>query len=175
MAGEAPTMLGLDLPDVARWSDRVVVALGKNPSVFTGPGTNTYLVGTGARLRVAPIDERGELTFLEMNPRIRRGQGRAESELEFFPLRRHGDVLVQTEVVPRLHRAGDADHHRSRLVRSRPERDDVPVIRAERERRSVELNVPGGTAGRSLDDDSGTFGGRPRGVHFRFVLAVHPE
>lgn len=49
MAGGAPTMIGLELPDVARWSDRVVVALGQNPSVFTGPGTNTYLVGTGPR------------------------------------------------------------------------------------------------------------------------------
>ena len=44
----APTMIGLHLPDVATWSDRVVVALGQNPSVFTGPGTNTYLVGTGS-------------------------------------------------------------------------------------------------------------------------------
>jgi len=41
-------MLGMELPDSARWSDRVVVALGQNPSAFTGPGTNTYLVGTGA-------------------------------------------------------------------------------------------------------------------------------
>jgi glyoxylase-like metal-dependent hydrolase (beta-lactamase superfamily II) len=42
------TMIGLELPDVDRWSDRVIVALGQNPNVFTGPGTNTYLVGTGA-------------------------------------------------------------------------------------------------------------------------------
>jgi glyoxylase-like metal-dependent hydrolase (beta-lactamase superfamily II) len=40
-------MLGLSLPDVDEWSERVVVALGQNPGVFTGPGTNTYLVGTG--------------------------------------------------------------------------------------------------------------------------------
>ena len=40
-------MIGLTMPDFARWSDRVVVALGQNPSVFTGPGTNTYLIGTG--------------------------------------------------------------------------------------------------------------------------------
>lgn len=42
-------MLGLSLPDVDVWSPRVVVALGQNPSAFTGPGTNTYLVGTGPR------------------------------------------------------------------------------------------------------------------------------
>jgi glyoxylase-like metal-dependent hydrolase (beta-lactamase superfamily II) len=44
-----PTMIGLELPDVDRWSERVVVALGKNPSIFTGPGTNTFLIGTGKR------------------------------------------------------------------------------------------------------------------------------
>jgi endoribonuclease LACTB2 len=43
----APVMLGMKLPDVDVWSERVTVALGQNPSVFTGPGTNTYLVGTG--------------------------------------------------------------------------------------------------------------------------------
>jgi len=43
----APTMIGLSLPDVDVWSLRVVVALGQNPGLFTGPGTNTYLVGTG--------------------------------------------------------------------------------------------------------------------------------
>jgi glyoxylase-like metal-dependent hydrolase (beta-lactamase superfamily II) len=40
-------MLGLRMPDVDVWSERVVVALGQNPGLFTGPGTNTYLVGTG--------------------------------------------------------------------------------------------------------------------------------
>ena len=49
MTQTANTMIGLKLPEVDRWSDRVVVALGMNPSLFTGPGTNTYLVGTGAR------------------------------------------------------------------------------------------------------------------------------
>ncbi len=42
-------MLGMVQPDVDVWSDRVVTALGQNPGVFTGPGTNTYLVGTGRR------------------------------------------------------------------------------------------------------------------------------
>ena len=40
-------LLGTKLPDVDVWSPRVTVALGQNPSLFTGPGTNTYLVGTG--------------------------------------------------------------------------------------------------------------------------------
>jgi glyoxylase-like metal-dependent hydrolase (beta-lactamase superfamily II) len=47
MAGKPQTMIGLELPDVDVWSDRVVVALGQNPSIFTGPGTNTYLIGSG--------------------------------------------------------------------------------------------------------------------------------
>ncbi len=47
MADKPPVMLGLQMPDVDVWSDRVVVGLGQNPSQFTGPGTNTYLVGTG--------------------------------------------------------------------------------------------------------------------------------
>ena len=45
----APVMLGMTLPDVDVWSERIAVALGQNPSPFTGPGTNTYLVGTGRR------------------------------------------------------------------------------------------------------------------------------
>jgi glyoxylase-like metal-dependent hydrolase (beta-lactamase superfamily II) len=43
------TMIGVTLPDVDVWSERVVVALGQNPGIFTGPGTNTYLVGTGRK------------------------------------------------------------------------------------------------------------------------------
>jgi endoribonuclease LACTB2 len=42
-------MLGLNMPDVDVWSDRVVTVLGQNPGPFTGPGTNTYIVGTGRR------------------------------------------------------------------------------------------------------------------------------
>jgi len=48
MTTAAVTMIGLELPDVDVWSDRVVVALGQNPGLFTGPGTNSYLIGTGS-------------------------------------------------------------------------------------------------------------------------------
>ncbi len=41
-------MIGLSLPEVDVWSERVTTALGMNPGLFTGPGTNTYLVGTGS-------------------------------------------------------------------------------------------------------------------------------
>lgn len=42
-------MIGLSMPDIDTWSERVVTVLGQNPSAFTGPGTNTYLVGTSAK------------------------------------------------------------------------------------------------------------------------------
>jgi glyoxylase-like metal-dependent hydrolase (beta-lactamase superfamily II) len=42
-----PVLHGTELPSVDVWSPRVTVALGQNPSAFTGPGTNSYLVGTG--------------------------------------------------------------------------------------------------------------------------------
>src|SRR5258707_8106502 len=43
------SMIGLKLPDFARHSDRVATVLGHNPGPFTGPGTNTYVVGIGRR------------------------------------------------------------------------------------------------------------------------------
>src|SRR5262245_37416591 len=56
-------MLGMALPDVDTWSERVVVALGQNPGAFTGPGTNTYLVGTG-RERILLDTGQGLPTYL---------------------------------------------------------------------------------------------------------------
>jgi len=50
MSDQDPEILGgTKLPDVAQLSPIVSVALGQNPSMFTGPGTNTYLVGTGEK------------------------------------------------------------------------------------------------------------------------------
>lgn len=43
------SMIGLKLPDCARHSERVATVLGHNPGPFTGPGTNTYIVGVGRR------------------------------------------------------------------------------------------------------------------------------
>jgi len=43
------SMMGLKLPDYARLSPRVATVLGHNPGPFTGPGTNTYIIGTGSR------------------------------------------------------------------------------------------------------------------------------
>ncbi|HUK35256.1 MAG TPA: hypothetical protein VLV86_15170, partial [Vicinamibacterales bacterium] len=43
------SMAGMRMPEAAVWSPLVTVVLGQNPSIFTGPGTNTYLIGAGRR------------------------------------------------------------------------------------------------------------------------------
>lgn len=50
MADSSPAILGgTHLPSVLTLSALVAVALGQNPSMFTGPGTNTYLIGRGRK------------------------------------------------------------------------------------------------------------------------------
>lgn len=43
------SMIGMNLRDIDRWSKLVTVVLGQNPGPFTGPGTNTYLIGSGPK------------------------------------------------------------------------------------------------------------------------------
>jgi glyoxylase-like metal-dependent hydrolase (beta-lactamase superfamily II) len=58
-------MIGLDMPHIDRWSSRVVVVLGQNPGPFTGPGTNTFIVGTG-RARLLLDTGQGISTYLDL-------------------------------------------------------------------------------------------------------------
>jgi endoribonuclease LACTB2 len=43
------SMIGLKMPDYQRVTPRVATVLGQNPNPFTGPGTNTWIVGTSKR------------------------------------------------------------------------------------------------------------------------------
>jgi len=77
-------MWGMKVPDIERWSERVVVVRGQNPGPFTGPGTNTYLVGTGARpLLIDPGS--GEASYLPLLERALREEVATDAP---------GDVLV---------------------------------------------------------------------------------
>jgi glyoxylase-like metal-dependent hydrolase (beta-lactamase superfamily II) len=67
-------MIGLSMPESAVWSPRVVTALGLNPGIFTGPGTNTYLVGTGAR-RILVDTGQGVPAFVEVLERAMKRAG----------------------------------------------------------------------------------------------------
>lgn len=66
-------MIGLAMPELDVWSPRVTVALGMNPGLFTGPGTNTYLVGTGAK-RILLDTGQGSAAYL---PVLERAMARA--------------------------------------------------------------------------------------------------
>jgi len=61
------SMIGVRVPDLAVWSPRVTVVLGQNPGWFTGPGTNTFLVGTGKRALLLDTGQGAEayLTLLD--------------------------------------------------------------------------------------------------------------
>jgi len=80
------------MPDFDRWSDRVVVALGQNPSSFTGPGTNTYLVGTG-EARILLDSGHGVEAYLPVLERAMEATG--EYAFEMHPLA-DGDY-IETE------------------------------------------------------------------------------
>lgn len=74
MSAPAPNvMIGLAMPELDVWSPRVTTALGMNPSLFTGPGTNTYLVGSGPK-RVLLDTGQGAPAYL---PVLERAMARA--------------------------------------------------------------------------------------------------
>ncbi len=111
MAVIKDSMFGMSAPDVERWSSRVVVVRGLNPGPFTGPGTNTYVIGTGERrvLLDTGSGQEGYVPLLESA--LRDECGGADP----------GDVLV-THVHPD-HIGGCADvvaHFGPRRVYKRP-------------------------------------------------------
>lgn len=65
MTSAPNTMIGLRMPNHANWSERVHTVLGQNPSLFAGPGTNSYLIGTGAR-RILLDPGQGVLDYLDV-------------------------------------------------------------------------------------------------------------
>ena len=71
MTSNAPVMLGMTLPDVDVWSERVTVALGQNPSVFSGPGTKHLL----DRHRIPTLAPRSGPGRGGLPPRARAGDG----------------------------------------------------------------------------------------------------
>lgn len=85
-------MYGMTLPDLDRWSERVAVVRGLNPGPFTGPGTNTYLIGTGRRpiLLDAGSGRAGYLPLLEKGLQDLAG---AEEPGEILVTHVHGDHI----------------------------------------------------------------------------------
>ena len=72
------SMAGLKLPDFDVWSEHVSTVLGQNPGPFTGPGTNTYLVGTGKR----PILLDTGIGFDVYDPLLERGLSETKGATE---------------------------------------------------------------------------------------------
>jgi ribonuclease/clavin/mitogillin len=104
--GELPTrivtdsMIGLAMPDIATWSARVVVVLGQNPGPFTGPGTNTYLIGTGRRPLLLDTGQ-GLPQYLPLLERAVRDQRAAEGLQAIVLTHGHADHMGGVESVQR--------------------------------------------------------------------------
>lgn len=86
------SMLGMNMPDIDAWSERVIVVLGQNPGVFTGPGTNTYLIGTGTR-RILLDTGQGIPAYLPLLERALAGAGGAGALQEIVLTHGHPDHM----------------------------------------------------------------------------------
>lgn len=95
------SMIGLKLPDFARHSDRVATVLGKNPGPFTGPGTNTYIVGTGKRPILLDTGA-GVPAYEELLPHALREVSRSESLERIVCTHAHPDHIGG---VPQVYRS----------------------------------------------------------------------
>ncbi len=85
-------MWGMRLPDIERWSERVVVARGRNPGPFTGPGTNTCLIGTGPR-RILLDTGSGRPEYLPILKQALAGEAGAAEIAEIVVTHVHPDHL----------------------------------------------------------------------------------
>lgn len=86
------TMLGLEMRDIDVWSDRVAVVLGQNPGPFTGPGTNTYLVGK-ARRRILLDTGQGVPAYMPLLEQALTGTLHAEGLQEIVLTHAHVDHI----------------------------------------------------------------------------------
>ena len=60
------SLYGQRLPDVERLSGCVVCVRALNPGFFTGPGTNTYIVGTGRRRVLIDAGDAGVDAYISL-------------------------------------------------------------------------------------------------------------
>src|SRR5260370_36908056 len=89
------SMIGLKLPDYTRLSPRVATVLGHNPGPFTGPGTNTYIVGVGRRPLLLDTGA-GVPGYEELLPQARKEVSSNGDLGRVLPTHAHGDHLDGT-------------------------------------------------------------------------------
>lgn len=92
------SMVGMTMLDVDRWSGAVTVVLGQNPGPFTGPGTNTFLVGSGRR-RLLIDTGQGVASYLDLLERaLSDGDGGCELQ-EILLTHAHPDHIGGVESI----------------------------------------------------------------------------